>query len=443
MLNFSRVHCTFMTNSRISNSSNPANACSLTCGNAAEYQSDYSPEKESFIDPTTCLFGNDLFFELNFEGYESPPILPEHQEKNSITITRTPLPHSPPRAIHTPPVCEDSNQFTPPVPSPSRVNAPDYFTPPLPTSNIEYFHNVPPNCHPRDTNDKFVSPSHCKPLYQSTLPHHFHQEDYRIDQSLFSHSTMPLVIPPDNPQRTNGNNCPYSPCRSSSCPNSPVPVYKQAYCHSNTCITEHLPSPKNNNNHPVVPPNYRIFSSNTTHFPNNSQECVDKRVSRKDVTASSLTISSNETGVLENALLSQTSGSYPDDDYFCSTQQSNTQTSTYSEDTHDFTEVSSQQQEWSPPGNVEINFSPGLEKLPAEKGKISKKRKNINERERNRVRTMNMAFKELGDVCALFTNERANTKLATINQALSLLSKLDSSKPREAPPSPSRTPNKD
>ena len=57
--------------------------------------------------------------------------------------------------------------------------------------------------------------------------------------------------------------------------------------------------------------------------------------------------------------------------------------------------------------------------------KEQQRRKANNERERVRVRDINYAFKELGDICANHTNERAQTKLTILQQALSVIHNLE------------------
>ena len=57
--------------------------------------------------------------------------------------------------------------------------------------------------------------------------------------------------------------------------------------------------------------------------------------------------------------------------------------------------------------------------------KEQQRRKANNERERVRVRDINYAFRELGDICANHTNERAQTKLTILQQALSVIHNLE------------------
>ena len=57
--------------------------------------------------------------------------------------------------------------------------------------------------------------------------------------------------------------------------------------------------------------------------------------------------------------------------------------------------------------------------------KEQQRRKANNERERVRVRDINYAFRELGDICANHTNERAQTKLTILQQALSVIHRLE------------------
>ncbi|KAI6651959.1 bHLH domain containing transcription factor E12/E47 [Oopsacas minuta] len=57
--------------------------------------------------------------------------------------------------------------------------------------------------------------------------------------------------------------------------------------------------------------------------------------------------------------------------------------------------------------------------------KEQQRRKANNERERVRVRDINYAFRELGDICANHTNERAQTKLTILQQALSVIHTLE------------------
>ncbi|KAI6654726.1 bHLH domain containing transcription factor E12/E47 [Oopsacas minuta] len=62
------------------------------------------------------------------------------------------------------------------------------------------------------------------------------------------------------------------------------------------------------------------------------------------------------------------------------------------------------------------------EYLNNRKKKENKKRNS--ERERTRIRQINKAFKDLGDVCCFHMNERAQSKVATIEQALVLIQEL-------------------
>ena len=58
--------------------------------------------------------------------------------------------------------------------------------------------------------------------------------------------------------------------------------------------------------------------------------------------------------------------------------------------------------------------------------KKKEEKKRNSERERARIRNINKAFKDLGDLCCLHLKERAQTKVATIHQALDLIQRLHS-----------------
>ena len=51
-------------------------------------------------------------------------------------------------------------------------------------------------------------------------------------------------------------------------------------------------------------------------------------------------------------------------------------------------------------------------------------RKQSTERERKRLREINLALKELGDVCCYHTHERVNTKVGTIEQAVAVINSM-------------------
>ena len=74
------------------------------------------------------------------------------------------------------------------------------------------------------------------------------------------------------------------------------------------------------------------------------------------------------------------------------------------------------------------SFFPNISYTKREKYSRKKKeeKKRNSERERARIRQINKAFEDLGDLCCLHLKERAQTKVATIQQALDLIQRLQS-----------------
>ena len=102
------------------------------------------------------------------------------------------------------------------------------------------------------------------------------------------------------------------------------------------------------------------------------------------------------------------------EDSLCSSQLSCTQGSIFSDSSFD--RLSRETPDLDPTS---------IDKEKHAKSQKRKEQRKLNcERERKRAREINRAFQDLGDVCCLHTNERAQTKVATIEQAVIIIQKL-------------------
>ena len=393
-------------------------------------------EESSHVDLNQFIFNDDTICEQMFGRIiDSPAIHPQNEE--TITLS----PDSPPisQAPYPP-----TTPFYPPIKPLPQTNT---YTHSVLDTGPCYDQSVTPHSSTRMRVPSLCSPVRPSPIYESCCVEHQpqyincssqEQRRYTYPGNEGTHSTHVMCSHSQTPFEC--GECPYShevTRKSLARPVSmPINDHSQVYCtrslksdqfssitpnsslllvptsRKNTYMT--MASSPNNLSHSTHSTPYRPFCV-TCGYENNfvdSRECDSYTQSNSQIPSEREVVSTHE------------SNDYLEDSV-CSSQIIASQDSILSS--------SSSQQTAQSPFDCLSREAPDLnsESTDPQKSfwnqKKKEQRKRNSERERKRLREINRALQDLGDICCFHTHERAHTKVGTIEQAVTVISKMQTS----------------